>query len=205
MPRNYRLGRRSEAMAMTRERIVEAAIELAIEVGLSAVSLRAVGLRADVAPGTLRNHFPDRDALERAMLERLAGETPLPPPASIDADAPIERRLAQLVAAASVFFDQADRLLRMWRREPMVSGPWAETGAAYGVHWEAMMRRALGPLADDEASMTLLRAILDPAFFDRLRAGHRTTAEVGALLVEVVAPWYRSRLPAAVPGPGPRT
>ena len=53
MPRAYRLGERAVQMQSTRDRIVEAAIELAIELGISKLTMRQVGLRADVAPGTL--------------------------------------------------------------------------------------------------------------------------------------------------------
>ena len=67
MPRSYRLGEREVQMRATRERIVDAAIELFMEVGISQATMRQVGLRADVAPGTLRNHFPSRTALEEEL------------------------------------------------------------------------------------------------------------------------------------------
>ena len=55
MPRPYRLGERAGQVQATRERIVEAAIDLYAEVGASKATLRDVGIRADVAPNTLRN------------------------------------------------------------------------------------------------------------------------------------------------------
>src|SRR3990172_2840722 len=121
MPRPYRLGERGATIRETRERIVEAAIELAVEVGLSGVTLREIGRRADVAPGTLRNHFPERDDLERAMVERLTGEAPLPELAVLDGARTLEERLGRLVAVTGTFLDQAARLYRMWLREPMVT------------------------------------------------------------------------------------
>lgn len=189
MPRGYRLGRRAEAMAATRDRIVEAAIELAIEYGVSGVTMRQVGLRADVAPGTLRNHVADRDALEAAMIERLTAQVPLPSPAIYDGAATIEERMARLLAAGGVFLDRADRLLRMWRREPMVTGRWADVGAAYGAHWDGLMRQALGPLADDDEALAIVRAVLEPSFFESLRGGTRSTAEVADLVARLVSPW----------------
>jgi AcrR family transcriptional regulator len=51
-------------MQATRDRIVEAAIGLYTEQGISRTTLRQVGERADVAPGTLRNHLASRVDLE---------------------------------------------------------------------------------------------------------------------------------------------
>ena len=45
MPRRYRLGERAIQMQATRDRIVEAAIELYVEVGISKATMRQVGLQ----------------------------------------------------------------------------------------------------------------------------------------------------------------
>ena len=78
MPRPYRMGERTAQLDVTRGRIVEAAISLYTEQGISATTLRQIAQRSDVAPGTLRNHFPSRDMLDAAMVERLQIEAPLP-------------------------------------------------------------------------------------------------------------------------------
>ncbi|MCI0346667.1 MAG: TetR/AcrR family transcriptional regulator, partial [Chloroflexi bacterium] len=78
MPRAYRLGERTSQVQATRSRILEAAIELYVEVGISASTMREIGLRADVAPGTLRNHFATRDDLDRALVEHLTSSIALP-------------------------------------------------------------------------------------------------------------------------------
>jgi AcrR family transcriptional regulator len=156
-------------MEATRARIVEAAIELYIELGISRTTMRQIGLRADVAPGTLRNHFPRREALDAAMIERLTSEAPLPDASILDGAHSIEERFERLVDATGVFLDQAQRLNRMWLREPMLSGPWAEAGAQYGARWAELQRLALGPLADDAEVRAVLRGVLDIPFFDALR------------------------------------
>jgi AcrR family transcriptional regulator len=195
MPRRYRLGEREAQMRATRERIIEAAIELFIEVGISKATMRQVGLRADVAPGTLRNHFPSRTALEEAMIERLTAEAPLPGASIFDGADTLEERVGRLLHVTATFFDQAGRLYRMWLREPMLASPWTEAGARYGARWAELQRMALGPLADDEDVQAVFRAIMAPPFFDALRGGTRSSAEASILIAEALAPWLQVRAP----------
>lgn len=193
MPRPYRLGEREAQIEATRQRIVEAAIELSAELGISRVTRQAIALRADVAPGTLRNHFPTREKLERAMIERLTAEAPLPGLSIYDGALSLEERVLRLVRVTGTFLDQSARLYVMWQREPMVSGIWAEEGARYGARWDELMRVALGPLADDGDVMSIVRAVLEPTFFDRVRSGHRSTDEVSALIAAAITPWLDER------------
>ena len=194
MPRAYQMGERAATVGATRARIVEATIALYTEQGISATTLRQIGERADVAPGTLRNHFPTRESLDAAMTERLQAEAPLPDLAIYDGAFTIEERLRRLMQVTGAFMDQAARLYRMWLREPMLTGAWAAAGAAYGARWDQLMRAALGPLADDDESMAVLRAILQPPFFEAIRAGTRSTNEVADIISAVITPWFAARL-----------
>jgi AcrR family transcriptional regulator len=200
MPRRYRLGEREVQMRVTRERIVDAAIELCIEVGISQATMRQVGRRADVAPGTLRNHFSSRTALEEAMVERLTAEGPLPDASIFEGAETLEERVERLLRVTGTFFDQAGRLYRMWLREPMLTSPWTEAGARYGARWTELQRLALGPLADDEDVDAVFRAIMAPPFFDALKGGIRSTEQAGALIADAIAPWLRARAHASTAG-----
>ena len=193
MPRRYRLGERATQMQETRERIVEAATELYIEKGISATTMREIGQRADVAPGTLRSHFASRETLERAMVERLTAEASLPELSLFDGTRTIAERLERLIRAGGTFIDQAQQIYRMWMREPMLAGPWAEKGAEYGARWNELMQKALGPLANDDDAMAMLRGVLEPAFFERVRGGMRTTEQAALLITDAIVPWYRQR------------
>jgi AcrR family transcriptional regulator len=190
MPRAYRMGERAAQLAATRDRILEAAIALYTEEGISAATLRRIGERADVAPGTLRNHFPSRASLDEAMVERLKAEAPLPDLSIYDGADTLEARLERLVRAAGAFMAGAARMYRMWLREPMLTGPWAAAGAEYGARWDQLMRTALGQSADDAEAMAVLRAVLQPSFFDGIRAGIRSTDEVCTLVTAVITPWF---------------
>jgi AcrR family transcriptional regulator len=196
MPRSYRLGEREVQMRATRDRIVEAAIEVFIEVGISQATMRQVGLRADVAPGTLRNHFPTRMALEQAMVERLTAEAPLPDASIFDGAELLEERAGRLLEAAGTFFDGAARLYRMWLREPMLTRPWTEAGERYGARWSELTRLALGSLADDEDVLAVIRAVMAPPFYDSLRGRAGTSEAAGALIAEAISPWLVARADA---------
>ena len=192
------MGERVAQMQATHDRIVEAAIELYTEVGISGTTMRRVGLRAGVAPGTLRRHVPTRRALDEAMVERLTREAPLPDLSLYDGARAPEERVIRYVHATYRFIDQAGRMYRMWLREPMITSPWAEAGAAYGARWAELQRLALGPLADDEEVQAVFRAVLDVPFFDALRGeGRRSTDEASDLATELVLAWLASRQPSS--------
>lgn len=193
MPRTYKLGERAAQVQATRDRIVDAAIELYTRVGISAATMREIGIRADVAAGTLRNHFPTREDLDRAMVERMASEVTLPDLSIFDGAPSIDERLARILRAGSTFTEQGRRLYRMWLREPMLTKPWIEKGAEYGARWDELMQTALGPLAGDDEAMAVLRAVIHPEFFDNVRAGRRSTDEASALVGAVVVPWFTAR------------
>ena len=65
MPRTYRLKRRAEQQNETRERIVEAAIELHTTLGPARTSIVAIAERAGVERPTVYRHFPTTEALLR--------------------------------------------------------------------------------------------------------------------------------------------
>lgn len=194
MPRTYRLGARAAQVDATRDRILDAAIDLYAELGISRVTMSEIAERADVAPGTLRNHFSSRSALDAAMAERLTNEAPLPELTIFDGAPDIEERIRRLILVAGAFFEQSARLQRMWLREPMRTPIWIERGAAYGNRWAQLVGLALGPLADDPEAVTVLGAVLQPAFFENLRAGTRTSEETCALATALVTPWLAARV-----------
>jgi AcrR family transcriptional regulator len=193
MPRAYSLGERAAQVEATRRRILDAAIYLYQSVGISATTMREIGIRADVAPGTLRNHFASRDELDRAIVERMASMVTLPDASIFDGARSIGERLARVIRAGGIFIEEALPLYRMWLREPMLTAPWTEKGAEYGARWEQLMKTALGPLAANDQAMSVLRAVLHPGFFESVRAGKRSREEASALITAVVTPWFTAR------------
>lgn len=70
-PRTYTLGKRAESQAQTRQRIVDAAVDLHSTVGPANTSFSMIAERAGVQRHTFYAHFPD----ERSLLLACSGAT----------------------------------------------------------------------------------------------------------------------------------
>jgi AcrR family transcriptional regulator len=80
--RQYRQSVRAEKTASTRQRIVQAAIELHGTVGPANTSLSAVARKAGVSRPTLYSHFPDEASLFQACTMHWMSQDPPPDPAA---------------------------------------------------------------------------------------------------------------------------
>ena len=63
MNRKYELKKRAQRQEETRQRIVEAAVELHTSVGSAQTTISAIASRAGVERHTVYAHFPDEPAL----------------------------------------------------------------------------------------------------------------------------------------------
>ncbi|WP_037312811.1 TetR/AcrR family transcriptional regulator [Amycolatopsis orientalis] len=64
--------------AVTRDRIVDAAVELSAQSGLENWTLRQLAAAVDAYPAVVYHHVGDRDAVVVAVLDRVVGELTLP-------------------------------------------------------------------------------------------------------------------------------
>lgn len=78
MTRTYTLKRRAEQQAATRQRIVEAAVELHSSLGPAATTFSMIAERAGVQRHTLYAHFPDERSLYLACSGLAMERDPLP-------------------------------------------------------------------------------------------------------------------------------
>ena len=76
--RPYRMKRRAELEAETRQRIVESTSELHATVGPARTSVSAIAERAGVRRSTVYRHFPDEDALVGACSAHWRATHPAP-------------------------------------------------------------------------------------------------------------------------------
>jgi len=93
MARPYRLKRRGEHQRETRQKIVEAAIELHQAKGLAATTMRDIAERAKVGRVTVYRHFPDEAALVGACSGQYFQRHPFPDPKSWASVGDAEERL----------------------------------------------------------------------------------------------------------------
>src|SRR5881227_3712499 len=92
------MARRSQSQpsGLSRERILEVALEVAENEGIDALSMRRLAQELDVWPMSVYRYFQDKDALLDAMAADLIEQLPAP-----SADAPWRERIHALLEAAA--------------------------------------------------------------------------------------------------------
>src|SRR5437867_7824855 len=78
--RSYQLKRRAEHRDETRQRIIEATIELHQTIGPKATTVSEIAERAQVGRVTVYRHFPDEPTLARACSGQYIQQHPFPDP-----------------------------------------------------------------------------------------------------------------------------
>jgi AcrR family transcriptional regulator len=194
MPRRYTLGRREAPKAETRARIVDAAVEIFRERGMAAASNLAVARAADVAPATVRNHFPGPRDLSDAVFEQVLGRLAPPTPAIFDGVDGLPARVRHLATALADFYARSDAWWRAYQREPELIDAWAGGVDRYYRDIDALMRAALGDeLGADETALSVVAAVIGPPTYFALQARGAAPEEAVELTVELVVPWLEAR------------
>jgi AcrR family transcriptional regulator len=149
MARNYTLRRRAEQQAQTRQRIVEAAVDLHGTIGPARTSLSMVAERAGVQRNTLYAHFPDELSLAMAC-SGLSFERD-PPPAAVSWRAIADRseRLRTALTAIYGWYAKGARLLGCVLRDAEHHAPTrAVSDLRFGpvvADWRAVLGDGLSP------------------------------------------------------------
>jgi len=193
MPRPYTLGRRAAPKADTRARIVSAGLEVFRERGLAGASNLAIARAADVAPATIRNHFPDEGDLARAVFESLLGELQVPTAAIFDGAGDLATRVTRLAEALAAFYERGAPWWRAYEREPELITVWGGGVDHYYADIDQLMRIALGDLSSDERSMAVLASVIGPPTFFALLERGLASDDAVALSVELALPWLKQR------------
>lgn len=190
--RSYRLGRRGEAAAATRQRIVEATLTVHDEQGISATSVRDIAERAGVAPSTVLHHFPRMDDLIRACGALTEHLLPMPDDAVLVGASGRFERVARMAQAMFEWWDRMgpgfDHLRTDRRRIPEVDAWMNDLARRHRALAEATLERAadrrrdlLVALTGADAWTTLRATGADPATaardVARLLAGSPTHTE----------------------------
>jgi AcrR family transcriptional regulator len=193
MPRPYNLGQRAALKADTRSRIVAAALEIYRDRGLPGASNLAVARAADVAPATVRNHFPEPRQLARAVFDAVLDELRVPPPAIFDGLGDLPARLRRLAEELAAFYERSEPWWRAYEREPELINAWGGGVDEYYADVERLMRAALGDLSTDEQSVAVVASVIGPPVFFALRARGLTSDEAVGLSLELTLPWLERR------------
>ena len=120
MNRKYELKERARRQAQTRQRIVEAAVELHTSVGPARTTIKGIAERAGVERHTVYAHFPDDHTLFRACSEHWESRHPLP---DLEALAGIEdpaRRLRRALGDMYAWYESVEADLALFVRDASV-------------------------------------------------------------------------------------
>ena len=196
MPRKYTLGKRAAQQADTRRRIIAAAMELYQEQGVSVTTMLDIARRADVAPGTVANHFGSAAAIATEVTGELFGELRMPTPDLFDGVVGLRDRVDLLVRELSAFFDRAGPWWRAWQREGPGLPFWADAEARYYQQLDALVRAALGPLSSDEDAVAVVMTVFGRWVIGSLQEVGRTSEQAERLVSDLLACWLETRTPS---------
>jgi AcrR family transcriptional regulator len=162
-PRGYAQKRRAVSTAATRERILDATLALYKEVGIPGTTITGVAERADVARGTVVNHFGSTEGLLGATLDRIMESLQLPDERIYAGLSGRDDRIRAYVAEMIGFQQRTSDLWPIFEHE--LARPAVQEREA--TYWAALARlqaAALGgPLATDPGANATLTAVIHPA------------------------------------------
>ncbi len=188
-PRNYTLGRRASTATATRERIIEAAVVLYRERGVAGATMQAIAARADVARGTVVNHFGGLDGLLESVLDRATEQVEYPDPAQLSGAASAEARIRSFVDLSFRFFDRSSDWWSVFADDldlPALKARERDYSQRAARFYEA----AFGSIAADPSVAGAVRAFVDFGPLNALRSTGLTLDQaidlVGDVLIGVV-------------------
>jgi AcrR family transcriptional regulator len=193
MPRSYSMGKRTEMVAATRERIMDAALALYQEQGIAATTMQDVARRADVAPGTVANHFGSAETLATEAGQRLLSGLHLPPSEIFEGVGSLDDRMRILARELSGFFERSEPWFTVWRREPGSLAAWAEVEQRYYREFQVLLQAAVGPSAGDPEIVLVAASLIAPPVFGAIKAGGRTSEAAADLVASVLVAWLATR------------
>jgi AcrR family transcriptional regulator len=193
LPRKYELGKRAAQQAETRRRIIGAALELYQEQGVSATTMLDIARRADVAPGPVANHFGSATALATEISGEILEELRMPTPDVFEGVVGLRDRVDVLVRELSAFFERSEPWWRASQREGSGVSFWADAEARFYGQLDALVRAALGPLAEDDDAVAVVMTVFGRWVMGSLQETGRTREEAVSLVSDLLATWLESR------------
>jgi AcrR family transcriptional regulator len=137
MKRRYELKARARRQAETRQRIVEAAVDLHSSVGPARTTIAAIAERAGVQRHTVYAHFPSERELFHACSAHWAALHSLPDPSGWAGDRDPETRLRAALDALYGWYEEAGDDVALFARDARVHATTAEFFAADVARLEA--------------------------------------------------------------------
>ena len=193
MPRKYALGKRATQQAETQRRIIEAALALYQEKGVSATTMLDVARRADVALARSPTTSGPPGALATEATTTILADLRMPTPNLFDGVDRLSDRIHLLVRELAAFFERSEPWYRVSQREPADVEFWADAETRYYGELEALVRAALGPLATDADAVAVVSAVLGTWVIGTIQATGRSAETAVELVSDLLATWLATR------------
>jgi AcrR family transcriptional regulator len=185
VPRSYSMQRRSAQVARTRERILDAALELFSKRGAQATTMNEVARRADVSPTTVSNHFPTQEHLIEAVVGRVRANIGVPDSTIFTGTRSLVGRLRVLTTAMYAFYERTSHLFELLGAELVEVPALARAEAAFWGSIRQLYEQALAGSDDDLLAKTTV-GLLHPATFNALKAAGMSIDEATAVVAELL-------------------
>lgn len=156
MPRKYEQKRRAERQAETRQRIVEATVELHETVGVARTSISEIAERAGVERATVYRHFPDERALLTACTDHYLALHSPPDTASWEAIADPAERLNIGLGEVYAYHRQTERMVERAQRDLPEVPLLGEVLASYVAYWDGVRTLLAAPWSVSDDRRTLI-------------------------------------------------
>ena len=184
-PRAYSMQGRAEQVARTRERIVEAALEVFARRGARGTTMTEVARTADVATATVTNHFATPELLLQAVVDQLMVDIQLPETSIFAGTRSVAGRLRVLTAAMFDFYERTNRWWALLGPEitdnPVLAKANADVShALHGLYAEALAG------VDDETVARLVAGLIHPATYTTLRQAGLTPDQATDVVADAV-------------------
>lgn len=176
---------------------MDAALALYQEKSVSATTMQDVARRADVAPGTVANHFGSAEALAAEVTAQILTVLRMPTPDLFDGVGQLGARIRILVGEISAFFERSQPWYQVTQREPAGAQVWRDAEARFYTDLDALVRAALGPAAEDADAVAVVSALLGTYVLGAIEATGRTTDDAVELLGDLIVAWLATRHPGA--------
>jgi AcrR family transcriptional regulator len=186
--RPYKMRKRAETAARTRQRLVEATFQLHTEQGIAATTMHQIAARADVSVGTAYHHFGGLDEVVQACGAYTQEHYRPPGPEAFDGEATLSLRLQALARAYFAFFERLPVLEHVRRDVEKVPALTAFV-AGEQAHRRHMVALALDDRGNDEPVVDLIALLFDLPMFTALTNLGHDTAAAADLAAELALSW----------------
>jgi len=192
-PRTYVQELRATSAAATKRRIRDAAVGLYRERGVAGTSIQAIAERADVARGTVLNHFGSAEGLLESLLDEAVADVRFPDARVLDGATTDAARIRQFVDGMFRFFARSQDWWYVFAADTELPAVKARERA----YWDEIGRlqaATFGELATDPVVGAAVRAFVNYGPFHELQgAGLSLDEAIGVVSDALVAVVQRRR------------